>query len=76
MPYIRPAYRNTPMMVFVTETPETSAASELPPTANMFLPKRVLFHTIQVTTPSSRKMMTRYGSLKPKISIEPVARPT
>ena len=64
------------MMVFVTETPETSAASELPPTANMFLPKRVLFHTIQVTTPSSRKMMTRYGSLKPKISIEPVARPT
>ena len=61
------------MMVFVTETPETSAASELPPTANIFLPNRVLFQTSHVRTPSSRKMITRYGSLKPKISTDPVA---
>ena len=73
MPYIRPAYRNTPMMVFVTETPGTSAASGLPPTANIFLPNRVLFQTSHVRTPSSRKMITRYGSLKPKISTGPVA---
>ena len=33
-----------------TLTPDTLAASGLPPMAKMFLPKRVLFHSTQTKT--------------------------
>ena len=61
MPYMAPASVNTRMMVRSTLTPETLAASGLEPTANMFLPKVVLFHTNHITTVRATTYHTKFG---------------
>ena len=49
-PYRMPARTNAPTVTLNTEMPETDAASALPPTANRFLPKVVLFQMNQTMT--------------------------
>ena len=48
-------------MFFATFTPETAAASVLPPIANMFLPNVVLFHMTHITIAQIKKNQTRFG---------------
>ena len=49
------------MVVAATFTPETFAASGLEPTANMFLPKVVLFQTNHITTVITMAYHTKLG---------------
>ena len=60
-PYITPASVKTRMVVAATFTPETFAASGLEPTANMFLPKVVLFQTNHITTVITMAYHTKLG---------------
>ena len=58
-PYRMPARINAPTVTRNTEMPETAAASALPPTANRFLPKVVLFqmnHTM-ITAAIAHRIM-------------------
>ena len=50
----------TRMMVFITLTPETLAASSLEPTAYMFLPKAVLFQMTQ----TMKVMIAEYSTYR------------
>ena len=52
----------TPMMVIITFTPETRAASSLEPTANMFLPKAVLFQTTHISAVTISASSTYMGT--------------
>ena len=53
---------NTPMIVAMTFTPETRAASSLEPTANIFLPKVVLFHTTHMMAVTKIASTTYIGT--------------
>ena len=67
-PYSTPARTKAPTVTLNTEIPDTEAASGLPPTANRFLPKVVLFqmnHTT-ITAAIAHRMMV--GKL-PRASI-------
>ena len=57
-PYIAPAREKTRMVVASTLTPETRAASSLEPSANIFLPKVVLFQINQIIAVSKMAKMT------------------
>ena len=59
-PYRIPAMAKAVMVTLKTEIPDTAAASELPPTAYMYLPRVVLFqmnHMIQTTATAHRIMV-------------------
>ena len=62
-----PARTNTIMIVLVTLTPDTFAASGLEPTANMFLPKTVLFHMNHIIAVRTIEYQTKFG-----IGVDPI----
>ena len=60
-PYIAPARVWTITVVQNTLTPETLAASALEPTANMFLPKAVLFQMNHISATKITAYSTYHG---------------